>query len=137
MATVVADTSALYALAFEDDRYHSLAIATYSRLLEEQHDLWLTSYVLVELGALIQRRLGFEHLMTLYESIGAAFQTLWVDRDMHTEAWSALAGREGRGLSLVDWTVFLAARHLNASVFTFDSDFAAEGATIISGDGLS
>jgi predicted nucleic acid-binding protein len=38
-----------------------------------------------------------------------------------------MVAREGRGLSLVDWTTVVVARKLNASVFAFDEDFTQEG----------
>ena len=130
---VLVDTSALLALVSSSDRYHTAARETYDNLLEAGEDLWLTSYVLVEFGALAQNRLGFRALKAFFDSAGDVFQTVWVDAVMHREAWAEMENRAGRDLSLVDWTVLLAARRLGASVFTFDSDFFNEGVEVIPG----
>ena len=131
---VVVDTSALYALASSNDEFHDLARQTYLGLLESGDELWVSSYVLVEFGAVIQRRLGFPALKAFYESFGAVSLTFWIDKAMHAEAWSDLAMRQGQGLSLVDWTVLLAARQLGARIFTFDAGFRREGGIVIPED---
>jgi predicted nucleic acid-binding protein len=128
---VIVDTSALYALASSTDEFHNRARQTYSSLLEGEDQLWVSSYVLVEFGAVVHRRLGFAALQAFYESFEPVSQTFWVDKTMHAEAWSELDKRQGQGLSLVDWTVLLAARQLGARIFTFDAGFGREGGSVI------
>ena len=128
---VVFDTSALYALISASDLFHAQARETYAGLLAAGKELWLPSYVLVEFGALVQSRLGFDILSRFYEAAADLFEYIWVSGDLHREAWAELTNRQGRGLSLVDWTVLLGARHLGAQVFTFDAHFRNEGATIV------
>jgi predicted nucleic acid-binding protein len=127
---VVVDTSALYALISSNDRFHDTAEQTYERLLEAACELWTSSYVLVEFGAIVRNRLGFGALKVFYNSFGAAFQTVWVDERLHGQAWSEYEQTDGNGLSFVDWTVLLAARRLGAGIFTFDSGFRTHGAEV-------
>jgi predicted nucleic acid-binding protein len=131
MGPVVVDTSALYALLSENDRYHRLGRQTYRELLQTRRPLWVTSYVLVEFGAVAQRRLGFAPLSAFYRATGDTLSTLWIDRERHEAAWAELEARQGEGLSLVDWSVLMAARELNARVFTFDGGFSREGAPVL------
>lgn len=128
---VLVDTSAFYALVSSSDRYHAAADRTYRQLLLSGRQLWTSSYVLVEFGAVVQNRLGFEVLRTFYDSFDSVFQTLWVDERLHRDAWAAYESKSGNGPSLVDWTLLLGARLLPASIFTFDSDLASEGAQVI------
>ncbi len=132
---VVVDTSALYALISARDVFHDAAKEAYERLLRDGRELWVTSYLLVEFGGLTERRLGFAPLKAFYDSANGVFETLWVDEEIHGQAWAELDRRSGQGLNFVDWTVLLAARQLDAAVFTFDEGFAKEGAVVIPGSG--
>ncbi len=128
---VIVDTSALYALISSTDEFHATARGTYDELLTGDSELWTTSYVLVEFGALVHHRLGFNSLRTFVESTEGVFDTVWIDETLHAEAWKQLLQREGRGLNFLDWTSLLAARSLQATIFTFDTGFASEGAAVI------
>ena len=46
-------------------------------------------------------------------------------------AWARFIENQGRGLSLVDWTIAIASQELGAHVFTFDVDFAQQGLAVI------
>lgn len=128
---VLVDTSALYALISSNDTFHRAASEAYTRLLRDNWELWISSYVLVEFGTVVQRRLGFSTLKAFYDSLSGVFQTIWIDSRIHLGAWSELETREGTGLSFVDWTVLLAGRQLGAKIFTFDRGFFVEGAEVI------
>ena len=56
--TVFVDTSALMALLDADEARHAEAVQTWRRLLDDDHRLITSNYVLVEAYALVQRRLG-------------------------------------------------------------------------------
>jgi predicted nucleic acid-binding protein len=129
--SVVVDTSALYAIISEKDRYHRLARQMYQEFLQTRRPLWVTSYVLVEFGAVVQRRLGFAPLSAFYRATGDTLSTLWMDRGRHQAAWAELEERQGKGLSLVDWSVVMAARELNGRIFAFDGGFAREGIAVL------
>jgi predicted nucleic acid-binding protein len=128
---VLIDTAAFFALVAENDEFHLKAVEVYEALVEMSAELWTTSYVLVEAGALIHRRLGFQPLNVLYESLEGIMETLWVDQGLHNSAWQEFSSHRGERLSFVDCTTLLAAKALAAKVFTFDTDFSLEGIPVV------
>lgn len=124
----IIDTAAFYALISSTDAFHDQAKLAYERLLDWEWELWTTSYILVETSALAHHRLGFEPLKTLMETLlSDVVHVLWVESTIHYEAWRRMAERQGKALSLVDWTTVVAAERLKARVFTFDQGFRQEG----------
>ena len=128
---VIMDTSTFYALISSTDAFHTRAKSSYERLLDWEWELWTTSYILVETSALVHHRLGFEPLKTFMETVlSGIVRVLWVENTTHSEAWRRMVRRQGKELSLVDWTTMVVAERLKASVFTFDQGFRQEGALI-------
>ncbi len=128
---VLIDTSAFYALVSATDSFHRQAGETYDRLIDRDQELWATSYVLVETIALVHRRLGFQALSELMESVQGNLRVFWVESTVHTEAWKRLTASQGSGLSFVDWTTALVSSMLKAYVFTFDRGFANQGLAVL------
>jgi predicted nucleic acid-binding protein len=127
----IIDTSAFYALISATDAFHPQAKLAYERLVDWEWELWTTSYILVETSALVHHRLGFEPLKVFMETVlSSIIRVLWVEDTIHHEAWKRMAGRQGKGFSLVDWTTVVAAERLKASVFTFDRGFRQEGVLV-------
>ncbi len=125
---VIIDTSAFYALISSTDAFHTQAKLAYERLLDWEQELWTTSYILVETSALVHHRLGFEPLKVFMETLlSGTVDVLWVENQVHREAWRQMVERQGMGLSLVDWTTVVSAERLEASVFTFDQGFRQQG----------
>ena len=128
---VVVDTSAFYALISASDEFHDSAVAAYERLVDRDLELWTTSYALVETIALVHRRLGFETLSQLLSVIESNVRVFWIDSSLHSIAMREFTSSAGRGLSLVDWTIVLAARIRSAHVFTFDTGIADNGVIVV------
>ena len=128
---VILDTSALLALLDADDEFHEKASGFYDRLLVDGSELWISSYIRVETIALAHRRLGFEPVRQLIESLDLTTATVWVDEQLHSAVWAEFVGRGGRRLSLVDCSTLLIAKSLEATVFSFDSDFSLEGLAVV------
>ena len=129
---VLVDTSALYAIAATDDRSHDSAQRQYARMLDDGSELNVSSYVLVETIALVQRRLGYQALLTFGEAVLAGFRTHWVDAQLHASAWALMASRPGNALSFVDWSTVVLAKELRATVFAFDRRLMQEVAQVSS-----
>ena len=129
--SVVIDTSAFYALISDDDRFHDIAIETYNTLTNENVELWTTSYALLETIALVHRRLGFRILAQLLDIIESNVQIFFVEGGVHDAAMREFIATDGRGLSLVDWTVVLVARLKSARIFTFDRRMANSGVSVV------
>lgn len=130
---IVIDTSAFYALISANDEFHGRAEASYEVFKDRDVEFWTTSYALSETVALVHRRLGFGTLSKLLEIIEANVNVFWVDSTVHSVAMEYFKDANGRGLSLVDWTVVLVSRIESTHVFTFDSGFAEHGVLTIPG----
>ena len=128
---VLIDTSAIYGIVSIGDRFHSQSREIYSELLERGDRLYVTSYVLVESAALIHRRLGFKTLREFMESIEGVWETLWIYQSTHEQIWNRMRDYGDSRLSLVDWSVIISAEVTRSAIFTFDSDFAQQGLTVI------
>ncbi len=125
MSTFV-DTSALYAVIDASDTAHEAAAAAFRELAGQ--DLVTHNYILVEAVALVQRRLGMSAVRDLTEGLLLPSRVVWVDREMHELALSALLASSGRAVSLVDHLSFLVMRREGISTaFAIDTDFNDEG----------
>ena len=126
--SIFVDTSALFAVLDADDQNHMRAGQTWAALLTGEEQLICSNYVLVELFALAQRRLGLEAVRVLQEDVTPVLEIIWVDEDIHRTAINALLTAARRELSLVDCVSFEAMRRLGLKrAFTFDHDFAEAG----------
>jgi predicted nucleic acid-binding protein len=124
--TVLADTSALYALLDRDDRFHSAARAAFAGLVDEE--IVTHSYVLVEMIALTQRRLGAEAVRRFSQDFLPVLSTVWIDEPTHASGLAALLAALPTEVSLVDFVSFQVMRERGiASAFAFDDDFREAG----------
>jgi predicted nucleic acid-binding protein len=122
------DTSALLALVESDDENHAEAHQAFQRLRNEQVSLLTTNYVVVELFAHVQRRIGIEAVRDLQTTVLPEIALHWVDESAHQAAIAALFVAGRRRLSLIDYTSFEVMRRLGiADVFAFDPHFAEQG----------
>jgi predicted nucleic acid-binding protein len=121
------DTSAIYALAAEDDQDHAAAKRILTGVEDRGEELLIHSYLLVESFVLIRRRLGLEIAAAVSnESALAAFVT--VDRRLHDRAVRFLSETEAKRPSLVDAVSFVVMKDLGIRrAFAFDRDFERAG----------
>ena len=128
--TVFADTSALYALLDRDDRFHSAARTRFAALVGEE--IVTHSYVLVEMIALIQRRLGADAVRRFSQDFLPALSTVWVDEATHASGVAALLAALPTDVSLVDFVSFQVMRERGIDrAFAFDEDFQAAGFAVV------
>lgn len=129
---VFVDTSAVYAVLDGDDEHHEAAAEAWAQLLEgigESEIEGVThSSVLVEVTALVQRRLGMNAVRDLHDALMPALALRFVDEGLHRRAVTALLAANRRDVSLVDWTSFELMRELGAThALAFDDDFVVQG----------
>ena len=110
MTRIFVDTSAILAFLNPDDVQHSAASAAFQRLAASSATLITTSYVLVELYALLGRRMGMEAVSRFRQTFTPLLDVVWVDRELHEAGLDLLIDREDRHLSLVDAVSFLTIR---------------------------
>jgi len=127
------DTSAIYAWTDRGDPNHEEAKRRLSSVLAAGEPLLTHNYVLVECGALLQKRLGLEIALSVLED-ARSFELEWVERGTHEEAVRRLRVKRRRQVSLVDQVSFLVMRSRGMdTAFAFDQHFEDEGFRIFVG----
>ena len=126
--TVFVDTSALVAFLDADQSRHTDTVEALNRAIDDHDTLVTSNYVLVEVFALVQRRLGIDALRALAGDLLPLMEPLWVDQEVHAAATAALFTAGRRRLSLIDCTSFeLMRRHGITHALSLDADFARQG----------
>jgi uncharacterized protein len=129
---VFLDTSALYAVFDGDDASHVSAAEAWRSLLASDAPLHVSSYVLVELQALLQRRLGLAAVDALATYVAPFVNVAWVDERVHAQATAAVLGARRRDVSLVDHTSFIIMRKLGVrTALTLDEHFVQQGFAVL------
>ena len=125
---VFIDTSAIYAVLDRDDANHAGADRSWRQLLEDGSDLLTTNYVLLEVSALLQARIGLPALRTFHEDIVPLLQIDWVSERQHDTAVATVLTADRKKLSIVDCVSFQSMReHGVRSAFCFDRHFREQG----------
>lgn len=133
--SIYIDTSALLAVMDADDVYHESAKKTWIELLESKETLVCNNYVLLEICALIQNRLGMAATRAFHEDVFPILKIEWIDDFLHRQAVNALLIANKRNLSLVDCASFNTMRQLNVrKAFTFDKHFVEQGFVNLPGE---
>ena len=127
------DTSAFFAVLDKRDGNHSAADRIWQRIVTADDVLLCHNYVLVEISALLQHRLGLEAVRIFEEDIVPLLNVLWIDEQTHQSAAGALLAASRRSLSLVDCASFEVMRASGIrTAFVFDSDFKTQGFDVLS-----
>jgi uncharacterized protein len=126
------DTSGLYAVLDRHDEKHEIAGAIWRRLIESSTRLVTTNYIIVEMLALIQARLGSDAIRRLAVDIFPTIEQVIVDAGLHHAAIETLLAQNRRALSFVDGVSFACMRRLHVTmVFSFDRHFTEAGFTVL------
>ena len=121
---LLADTSALLALAFRDDRHHHTASAfvrahPHARLV-------LTELILSEVATRIRARAGADRAVAVARSLfdSRRYELLFVEADLVRSGLDLMARFADKRLSLTDCTSFALMTRLGIeAAFAFDTDF--------------
>lgn len=126
--SIFIDTSAFLAVLDADDEKHGKAKVVWKELIEGEEPLACTNYILVEILALLQHRLGISALQTFQEDIVPLLDIEWIDEISHRAGIVSMLAVARRKLSLVDCVSFETMHRLGIrSVFTFDKHFKEQG----------
>lgn len=129
---VFIDTSAFYALLDRDDAGQERAKGTWRGILRAENALVTSNYVLVEVFALLQSRLGVEAVRVFQEDVLPIINIEFVSPETHRSGIAALLAASRRNLSFVDCVSFEIMRTLGIkTVFAFDPHFKEQGFRII------
>ena len=126
------DTSAILAALNRNDHFHLGAKQAWQELLSADNLLITSSYVLIEVNALLQNRFGMEAVRLFESDFRPILEIIWVDEPLHQRGLSALLAANRRQLSLVDCISFEIMRQRRIErVFTFDEHFEEQGFVVI------
>jgi uncharacterized protein len=129
---VFLETSGLFAVFHAEDARHQAAATTWDDLLRSDSPLHTSSYVLLELTALMHRRLGVDAVDALHTYVLPWVHVVWIDEGLHARGLSGLLAARRRDLSLVDCTSFAVMRSLGLRrVFTLDPHFVEQGFEVV------
>jgi len=132
VSRVFVDTSAVLALLNPSDETHEPARRVFQKLQAREAPLLTTSFVLVEVYALLGRRMGLGAVQAFRRDFAPLLEVVWVGADMHEAGLDLLLERRVRDLSLVDAVSFLVMRQRRLDeVFAFDRHFRDEGFTLL------
>lgn len=131
MVTVLADTSALFALLDVEGIEHGRATEAFLGL--EADHIVTHRYVVAEAAALVRRRLGPSSVADLIEGLLAPMTVLGLTDDVFDTVLAAHAGASSSsGLSLVDRLSFeLMRREGITTAFAFDRNFVTAGFAVV------
>jgi predicted nucleic acid-binding protein len=122
------DTSALLAMLDAGERRHKAATKAWRHLLDSGEALVSSNYVLVEVFALAQARLGMEASRAVERDLCPALAIHWIDEEVHRAAVSSMLTASRRKLGLVDSSSFEVMRRRGLTrAFTLDRHFADQG----------
>lgn len=126
--TALLDTSALYAVLDRDDENHEAAARVWEDLLAADARLMTHNYVVLELTALLQHRIGMEAVRDLVVEVLPVCTVQWVTEAIHAAALHYLLATGKRRLSLTDCVSFeLMRRNRCDRAFAFDPHFDQQG----------
>jgi predicted nucleic acid-binding protein len=121
------DTSGVLAVIDTAQPEHKAAARAWEELVRTKEDLLTTSYVLVELFALVQSRFGIPAVQAL-DAAFSIVRIVWIDAEIHRAALSSVLATSRRNLSLVDCASFeVMRRHGIRTAFAVDRDFSDHG----------
>ena len=130
--TTFVDTSAILAVLDRTDHRHEPCAETWTALAEGDEPLVTSSYVLVELISLAQRRLGWESVRAIDTAVTPVLDVAWTDAADHRAGLTTLLQSKRRKLSLVDCVSFAVMRRLRISrAFTLDRQFRQAGFRVV------
>lgn len=121
--TVFIDSSVLISLWDQDDSNHLVAIEKSRELQNIKASIFISNIIAGEVLTVLSMKLG----INLVNQCGEMLQklsTVFVDEDLHKQAWENFKKRTSKNLSFFDYTSLAIIREFNMDkVFTFDKDF--------------
>jgi predicted nucleic acid-binding protein len=130
--SVFVDTSALLAVLDGDDKHHRKAKNVWAQLISEEESLVSSNYILVEIFALVQNRLGLQAARVLQEDVLPMITVEWVDEATHRAGVTGVLTAMRKKLSLVDCISFDVMRRMGIKkAFTFDTHFKEQGFIVV------
>lgn len=130
--SVFVDTSALLAVMDAGERSHRRSASAWKKLITTGEPLVTSSYVVVEIFALAQRRLGMDAVRALESDVMPILNVVWIDAAIHRRSIAAFLTASTTKLSLVDCSSFEVMReHGIRTALTLDRHFSRQGFDVV------
>lgn len=128
MNPIFVDTSAAYAYLVAEDRHHAKAKRAGDALLEKESPLVTHSFVLCEMTALLQSRIGLDAVEQWQRFFVPLFEVIWVDATVYQLGLTQLLSQGRRQVSLTDHISFTLMRQRDiTTAFAYDPHFKQFG----------
>ena len=126
------DTSGLYAFMIRSEKDHANVTRAFRTAVESGRVLRTTNYIVLEMVALLQNRIGLEPVRDLVETVLPLVEIHWVSESLHQAAMARLLRSDRRRLSLVDCVSFefMLAQGIRDTL-ALDPHFADEGFRLV------
>lgn len=124
---ILLDTSAIFALASDSDVNHVTAQKLIDKIHQEDDELSVHNYVLVEAIALLQSRLGFKAAAQFSADV-EKFRHIWITPEIYKAAKQYWLKQAKSKLSLTDCVSFVVMLKEKIDIaFAFDKHFKQAG----------
>lgn len=115
-----------------DSPSNPIAASVWHNLIATEETLVTSSYVVIEIFALAQKRFGMNAVRALDSDVMPSLNVVWIDAELHRRAVAAVLAASSRKLSLVECASFEIMRERGIRrVFALDRDFAAQGFDLV------
>ncbi len=132
MSAIFVDTSAWYAFLVENDRHHARAKRIGHTLLDQEDRLVTHSFIVCEMAALLQARLGLDALEQWNRIWLPLVEIIWVDAALYQHAIANALAAGRRQVSIADHLSFALMRQTEiTTAFAFDSHFTQFGFKVL------
>jgi hypothetical protein len=124
------DTTAWYALADADDKYHHSAKEFLPEALNAYSRLVTSNHVIGETYTLIRTRLGYREVWEFISRVRSSprVEIVFIDEEMESEAYDLLYQFQDQDFSYVDGTSFVVMRRRKIrEAFSYDDHFSTAG----------
>ncbi|MBC8233270.1 type II toxin-antitoxin system VapC family toxin [bacterium] len=124
------DSSAWYALADIDDKYHNSAKAFFSQCLKDYARLITSNCVVGETYTLIRTRLGYRPAWEFITRIRSSsrLEVIFINEVIESEAYKLLRRFQDKDFSYVDGTSFVLMKERKITeAFAYDKHFLSAG----------
>jgi predicted nucleic acid-binding protein len=131
---IFVDTSAIAAISFIKDEFHSKAELWFSD--NQKENFVITNLVIMEILNWVRYRLGKKRSIEIGERLysGNGIEIIKITSEDEKNAWNLFKKFNGRGISMVDCTSFVVMKRLKIKkAFAFDSDFKKAGFAVLPG----
>ncbi len=125
MSQIILDTTAIYALAFDEDAHHRAAAKFFKRAAQHGTVFLVSDTIFDEAMTLLKVRRGLKAALTIGAELRNSRPYLWTPLTSEDEqlAWEIFQKYDDKDWSYTDCGVFALASRLRAPVFSFDHHF--------------